>query len=91
MTEEREVEFSKEEILMLQACCRKSLAKKPHNAETINSILQKLSGTETENTTISSDPNVQSAEPHFVPVITGDHNPKQTLIQRLLKKFKVAV
>lgn len=91
MEEEKVIEFTEEEISMLQTCCRKRLATEPHNAETLHSILQKLSGTETENITISSEPNVQSAEPHFIPVITGDHNPKQTLIQRLLQKFKVAV
>ena len=91
MTEEREVEFSEEEILMLQTYCCKRLAKEPHNAETLRSILQKLSGTETENTAISSEANPESTEPHFIPVITGDHNPKQTLIQRLLQKFRVAV
>lgn len=91
MEEEKVIEFTEEEISMLQTCCRKRLAKEPHNAETIQSILQKLSGTETENITISSEPNVQSAEPHFMPVITGDTNTKQTLIQRILQKFRVAV
>ena len=89
--EEQGIEFTDEEISLLQTCCRKRLAKEPHNEETLQSILQKLSGTETENITISSEPNIQSAEPHFMPVITGDHNPKQTLIQRLLQKFRVAV
>lgn len=91
MEEEKVIEFTEEEISILQTCCRIRLAKEPHNAETLHSILQKLSGTETENITISSEPNPESAEPNFIPVITGDHNPKQTLIQRLLQKFRVAV
>ncbi len=87
MTEEREIEFSEEQILMLKTLCQKKLGKEPQNAQLIQSILQKFSTSEPENTAISSEPKVQSAEPNFMPVITGDHNPKQTLIQRLLHKF----
>ena len=91
MEEEKVIEFTEEEISMIQTFCRRRMAKEPHNAETLQSILQKLSGTEPENITISSEPNVQSAETHFLPVTTSDTNPKQTLIQRLLQKFRVAV
>jgi len=91
MEEEKVIEFTEEEISMIQTFCRKRLAKEPHNAETLQSILQKVSGTEPENFSNSPEPNAQSAETHFMPVITGDHNPKQTLIQRILQKFKVAV
>lgn len=91
MEEEKVIEFTEEEISMLQTCCRKRLAKEPQNAQLIQAILQKFSASEPENTAISSEANPESTEPHFMPVITGDHNPKQTLIQRLIQKFRIAV
>jgi hypothetical protein len=91
MEEQREIEFTEEEILLLQNFLRKRLGKEPHNSEIIQSILQKLSGAETEILTISPEPNTKSAEMNSIPVITGDHNIKPTLIQRLLQKLRVAV
>jgi hypothetical protein len=91
MEEEKVIEFTEEEISMIQTFCRNRMAKEPHKAQIIQSILQKVSATEPEAITNSPEPIAQSAEPHFMPVITGDHNPKQTLIQRLLQKFRVAV
>ncbi|HPT72178.1 MAG TPA: hypothetical protein PLE74_07845 [Candidatus Cloacimonadota bacterium] len=91
MEEEKVIEFTEEEISMLQTICRKRMAKEPLNAQIILSILQKMSATEPETITNTPEPQAQSAETHFMPVITGDHNPKQTLIQRILQKFRVAV
>ena len=91
MEEEKVIEFTEEEISMLQAFCQKKLAKEPQNAQIIQSILQKLSGSEPEILTISPEPTTTSAEMHSIPVITGDHNTKPTLIQRLLQKLRIAV
>ncbi len=52
MEEEKVIEFTEEEISMLQIFCQDTLALEPQNAALATSILAKLSGAESSNITI---------------------------------------
>ncbi len=56
MDEEKVIDFTEEEISMLQSFCQRRMAREPHNTEIIQSILAKLSGVASSHIPIEEAP-----------------------------------
>jgi hypothetical protein len=59
MEEEKSIEFTDDEILMIRSFCQNTLALEPQNAELATSILSKLSGAESSEIPIKAQPTLK--------------------------------